>query len=664
MRALHIMPGGASRARLRTPTVLAGAILSVFVIAASPTPSSARGQWPPDHTPRMDSRLARVLEAFNSGGTSEAVSVAESLDIDMDGEGVRVIVESSSGQSDKARAIAADLGATVEGSHDGLVQVLVPLAALDALARSGPSQLVRPPLKAIPVVTGEGVSLTNASGWQAQGLTGAGVKVAVLDLGFQGYQDLLGTELPPTVTAQSFRADGDITGGGQPHGAAVAEIVHEMAPGAQMYLANFDTEVELANASQWLTAQGVTIINASWGYFTSGPGDGTGVVDDVVTESTATGTMWSVAAGNHATQHWSGPFNDQDNNTWHEFQNSPFIDEGNEVRGIFGFLFAGDPVAAELKWDDPFGASCRDYDLYLKRTDDNTGLPITVAASETRQNDGGCVPGANPVEQLATTVPVTDIYHLTIQKHAAATNANLDLYSAYQDLEYVVTAGSVLQPGDNPNALTVGAVYWNSPNSIEPFSSLGPTTDGRIKPDIAGPDGVSTATYGPSAFYGTSAASPHLAGAAALVKQRLPCYTPAQMKAFLETNVVDLGPAGKDNTFGSGRLSLGTVPVDTDADGTGDACDSDDDNDGWSDTAEGIIGTNPLLKCGMDAWPVDFNNDGSVTGFDLSAVAGVIGHMVPPAPARKDIAPQLPDGAITGADLSAVAGWIGRTCSP
>jgi plastocyanin len=61
----------------------------------------------------------------------------------------------------------------------------------------------------------------------------------------------------------------------------------------------------------------------------------------------------------------------------------------------------------------------------------------------------------------------------------------------------------------------------------------------------------------------------------------------------------------------------------------------DSDGDGWSDAAESIIGTNPLLKCGMDAWPVDFNNDGSVTGFDLSAVAGVIGQNVPPAPARR-----------------------------
>src|SRR5436309_2772662 len=81
---------------------------------------------------------------------------------------------------------------------------------------------------------------------------------------------------------------------------------------APIYLANFDTEVELANASQWLTAQGVQVINASWGYFTSGPGDGTGIVDAIVAQSTAAGTLWAVAAGNHAGRHWSGQFRDTD----------------------------------------------------------------------------------------------------------------------------------------------------------------------------------------------------------------------------------------------------------------------------------------------------------------------------------------------------------------
>jgi len=95
------------------------------------------------------------------------------------------------------------------------------------------------------------------------------------------------------------------------------------------------------------------------------------------------------------------------------------------------------------------------------------------------------------------------------------------------------------------------------------------------------------------------------------------------------------------------------------------ACDGDDD--GWNDAAETTIGTDPLDACadnGSDStWPPDFNNDGAVTGFDLNAIAADIGKNVPPAPARKDIAPDPPDGSITGADLSAVATRIGRTCT-
>jgi 2-keto-3-deoxy-6-phosphogluconate aldolase len=650
--------------RVGTPRAAAfiATALALLVVAAAPTPLSAGERAQPDHPPRLDSRLARVLEAFDGGGTAEAVSVARAFGIDVEGDRLRLVVETSSGRSDEAAAVARGLGAEVEGRHQELVQALVPVAALEALSSSGAVEFLRPPLVAVPLVTSQGVGLTNADDWQAQGLTGAGVKVAVLDLGFQGYTSLLGTELPPAVTAQSFRADADITAGGINHGTGVAEIVYDMAPGAQMYFANFDTEVELANASQWLTAQGVHVINASWGYFTSGPGDGTGIVDDVVTQSSAAGTMWTVAAGNHANRHWSGQFRDTNNNTFHEFQDAPILDEGNQPSSFFGSLFAGETVAAELKWDDPFGAACRDYDLYLKRIDDNNQI-VTVAASETRQNDGGCVPGANPVEMILTVVPVTDEYHLVIQEHAAATDANMDLYSGYHDIEYVVTANSVLQPADSADALTVGAVYWNSPNTIESFSSRGPTSDGRIKPDIAGPDGVSTATYGPSAFFGTSAASPHIAGAAALVRQQLPCYSPAQLKAFLETNVVDLGSAGKDNEFGSGRLSLAAVPLDTDGDGLANDCDPDDDNDTWNDVAEDIIDTDPLLACGTDAWPADINNDGVSDISDIVAVGSNFGKAVPPAPARHDVAPDPPDGVVDITDIARVGGFFGKSCS-
>src|SRR5207249_6138654 len=138
----------------------------------------------------------------------------------------------------------------------------------------------------------------------------------------------------------------------------------------------------------------------------------------------------------------------------------------------------------------------------------------------------------------------------------------------------------------------------------------------------------------------------------------------AQLKAFLETNVVDLGPAGKDNTFGSGRLSLGTPPLDTDADGIGDACDSDDDNDTWSDAAEALIGTNPLLRCGTNAWPADINNDTFVDMIgDISRVTSDFGRSVPPAPARHNVAPETPDAFVDIFDISRLTGLFGTSCS-
>jgi subtilisin family serine protease len=102
------------------------------------------------------------------------------------------------------------------------------------------------------------------------------------------------------------------------------------------------------------------------------------------------------------------------------------------------------------------------------------------------------------------------------------------------------------------------------------YSSRGPTKDNRVKPDITAPSHVSTATYGKytgdgpnqnPGFDGTSAAAPHIAGAAALVKQIFPQFTPQQVQEFLEKRAEDRGARGKDNDWGAGQLLLGNVVV-------------------------------------------------------------------------------------------------------
>jgi subtilisin family serine protease len=611
---------------VRPLAVLAFLALLVLPAAEHYDPASAGDRRA--GVPGLDSRLQSVEDAFRAGGTGAARQEARKLGLDATDDDVRVIVKFRDGQR-------ADMPAAVAGGEESafrnLVQASVPFGELEALSEAPGVVQVRPPLEPIPYVTSQGVGLSNADDWHLQGLTGAGVKVAVLDLGFQGYASRLGTELPASVTAMSFRADADITGGGIPHGTAVAEVVHDMAPEAQLYLVNFDTEVELANAAAWLDSQGVQVVNASWGYFVSGPGDGTGIVNDVVSASVANGAFWSIAAANHAQKHWSGLFADSDGDSFHEYSGP--LDEGNLLFGsLFGTMLAGEQMTVELKWNDPWGSACRDYDLYILRTV-GQGTQI-VGASENVQNDGvDCVTGAEPWESISIAAPVTDEYYVVVSEFASTSDAFLHLYSYGHDYLKSVAAGSLGQPADNAAGLTVGAVNWATPGTIESFSSRGPTDDGRTKPDLVASDGVANATYG--AFSGTSASSPHLAGAAALVLQRSPCLEPVALKSLLAASTVDLGAPGADNTFGAGRLLLGTPPTDSDGDGPSDNCDNcpewpnagqhlppwpvpaeDADCDGFAAAIETHVGTIAVDHCNdtpdpndeADAWPTDFND--------------------------------------------------------
>jgi hypothetical protein len=148
--------------------------------------------------------------------------------------------------------------------------------------------------------------------------------------------------------------------------------------------------------------------------------------------------------------------------------------------------------------------------------------------------------------------------------YRVSTAPRLDLFSQSLPLQYQSPAGSLGDPATSPAALAVGAVCWQS-RALEPYSSQGPTIDGRLKPDLVGHDSVSSATYGafsscPSGFAGTSASAPEVTGVAALVKAAFPTYGPDQLRAFLAGNARDLGAPGADNASGAGELQLPTPP--------------------------------------------------------------------------------------------------------
>jgi serine protease AprX len=119
----------------------------------------------------------------------------------------------------------------------------------------------------------------------------------------------------------------------------------------------------------------------------------------------------------------------------------------------------------------------------------------------------------------------------------------------------------ISSPAAAADAITVGAMADVGAGGffLAGFSSRGPTLDGRVKPDVAGPGvGIRSAaagtTDGYAVFSGTSMATPFVAGVALLMRDLNPSLTAAQVKQTIMQTAVDWGSPGADSDYGAGRL--------------------------------------------------------------------------------------------------------------
>ena len=528
----------------------------------------------PPRYPNLDSNLNRLAEE------SETISNPESPDADPSSQPAEPALVTFYVEPEHVAGVREYLkanGIFVRNVGEDYIEAHVPPRLLGA-ASEQPGVLrvdnVIPPQPAQSRgdVFSQGVALHEADHWHSAGYRGQGVKVGVIDGGFEGFSQLQGSELPRNVTARCYFAEARAPssslsdcGVGSSHGTAVAETVVDVAPDVELYIANPQSLGDLRNAVDWMTGQGVKVINRSQSDVYQGPGDGKSPFSNSVFSSVdaavSGGALWVNSGGNGAQRVWYGTFSDPDNDGVHNFAPQ---DEGN------AFVVSADStVTAFMRWDDIWGQADCDLDLGLYRGFvDSTDYQLVDEDVEIQDGGAGDIPRA-VVQFDVGTISEREYYFLVIRKHTCANVPDYIQLTAFESgpFQYYSSGHHIGNPAESRNQgmLAVGAAHWENPGSIAPYSSRGPTIDGRIKPDITGIScGRSTVydlyTRGDDGtqcwFGGTSQAAPHVAGLAAVVKQRFPNYSPARVATYLTENASERGPAGADNTWGIGLAAL------------------------------------------------------------------------------------------------------------
>ena len=443
----------------------------------------------------------------------------------------------------------AALGGRVLAQSKSLMRIAVPASSLLAVSKLPGIRFVRRPYRPHSQETiSEGAASIGALVNHSEGVKGQGVKVAIIDDGFKGVDQLVGQDMPAFGWYHDYTGEG-IYAGESVHGTACAEIIYDVAPEAEFYLYKVGDLVDLENAKDRSIRDSIDVISHSMGWFGTGIGDGRGEACKIVNDAADKGILWVNSAGNDAQSHYYGFWSDYDSDGWQNFsgEDEVLAFEAEE----------GEEISVFLTWND-WPDSRQNYDLYLDFVNSSGNLE-TVAESTNRQS----VFGGDPVEWIEIKAGRSGEYGISVRSEDDARPRRLKIWSLNHDFkEYSVAENSIGSPADARGAMSVGAVHYDyySLGRVADYSSRGPTTDGRFKPELVAPSGVSTVSYGASvdfyAYTGTSAAAPHVAGAAALIKSANPSYSRTQLWDALIEATVDIGTRGRDNDSGYGKLVL------------------------------------------------------------------------------------------------------------
>jgi len=483
----------------------------------------------------------------------------------------------------------------------GTIQGMLAISLIEGIAGWPEITGIRLPPYGVPQVgsvTSEGDAILRAAELRgALGVDGSGVRVGVISNGVEGLAASQASgDLPAVNTTTCNVTGGDPAApGAGAEGTAMLEIVHDLAPGAELWFGYFGTgtDLDFMAAVDCLAANtDVVVDDVLW--FNAGPYDGTSAVSqNASTELNSVANRiraYFNAAGNEAVQHYHETYIASGYvlggaKEWqmHQFQGTAATTDGGEGWPcLIGPVYCGDPVrvlpggvfTVYLQWDDPWGNSANDYDLLLFEESRPTVASVGSANPQTG-------PGSNPVEAFSrknTHASTTDFDIIIGNGFERAAPRTFDMFIrctacvpiAGNTHNFNTEAGSIPNNADaSGGVLAVGAIDAADPgnDTVEPYSSRGPTGDGRTKPNLTAVDGVHVTGNGgfPTDFHGTSAAAPHAAAIAALLLSCNPSLLAGEpgdepaadrgiLREALTASAVDLGAAGADNTYGFGRV--------------------------------------------------------------------------------------------------------------
>jgi subtilase family protein len=543
---------------------------------------------------RFDSGAAAKLEALREAG-------AQIVDVSRTFQTVTVAATPAS---------LPELG-RVAGAQ-GITEDLAPLVSSAGLLPA--TSAIAPCTGGFGAATSEGDLQLNAMKARTEfGVDGSGVTVGILSDSYDkdttaptsaaedvSSGDLPGPDNPCGRTAPvspvidpSALADPEPTDEGR----AMAQIVHDLAPGAALSFATaYPNELAFADNIATLADAGAKVIVDDISYFAE-PFFQEGPVAVAVSEATAKGVTYFSSAGNnnlidsggHNISSWEAPtFRDSSScpaavAVIAELKAAHCMDF-NPAAGIdntFGMTLApGVVLTVDLQWAESWNGVATDLDVFLL-----DGAGTSVEAGSAEDNVGN---SQRPVEifqwgnPTAGAMPVQLVINRFSGGNPRLKFALLENGSGVTSTEYPTSAnGDVVGPtifGHNGGAetMSVGAIRFNTNSAPEGFSSRGPVTHyyGPVtgvvpaapispetlhKPDLVATDGGADTFFGSCVssawrFFGTSAAAPHAAAVAALELNELPGASVAQVKLAQTATATGVGAFPID-AVGAGLLN-------------------------------------------------------------------------------------------------------------